>query len=468
MKIRIHVLEGLRQGLSRTYDSPRVRVGRHPDSDLQFDPESEREVSTYHAVLARDEDGWFVRDLDSRNGTLVNGEPVEGDHRLEDGDRIRFGRGGPLVRVTTVPDTVAGEERDSGDEAPSTTSILRSEVGRRVRNLRLIALSLAGLLAIVLLLLFIRETDRDARWSEERRTLQRQSDSILASSARTVDSLRGRAEGLRNALDRSRRRLASLREELASRTGTTSADSGRSRQELRRRLESATAALRRQQLAADFDFESVEERNWSALAKIYVERSGAAVTTATAFAVHPDALLLTNRHVVLGEDEGRPDRIGIQFARSDQVWPARIVATSREADLALVRAENVAGEVPTVRGLNGRPDTLPAGAPLAVIGYPLGGPPPGDGSSRSHAPPPLVTSGLLLQPMDGVARIQGYGEPGGSGSPIFDAGGRVVAVLRGGSTEDGGRDVLLGVPASAAVRLLSSVTGSSADAPGGR
>ena len=459
----------MREGFRETFDSTRVRVGRHPDSDLQFDPETEREVSTYHAVLARDEDGWFVRDLDSRNGTLVDGEPVEGDHRLGDGDRIRFGRGGPLIRISTVPDTVAGGDRVAGDGAPSTTSILRSEVGRRVRNLRLVALSLAGLLAIVLLVLFLRETDRDTRWGDERRALQRQSDSVLASSARTVDSLRGRAEGLRNALDRSRRRLASLQDELAARSETASADTGRSsREELRRRLKAVTAALRRQQLAADFDFEAVEEENWSALAKIYVERPDAPVTTATAFAVHPDALLLTNRHVVLGEGESRPDRIGVQFARSDQVWPARVVATSKEADLALVRAENVAGDVPTVQGLNGRPDTLPAGAPVAVMGYPLGGPPPGNGGSRSHAPAPLVTSGLLLQPIDGDARIQGYGERGGSGSPIFDARGQVVAVLRGGTTRDDGQDVLVGVPASAALRLLTSVTGSSATAPGGR
>jgi S1-C subfamily serine protease len=467
MKIRIEVLDGAREGLSRTYDASRVNVGRHPDADLQFHPDRDRQVSTYHAVLARDEDGWFVRDLDSRNGTLVDGEPAEGDHRLEDGDLIQFGGGGPTIRVELLAADAPAPPPAGPDAQPSPppTTPLRSTLGQKVLYLRLFALVLAGLLGAVLVLFFVRDSQRVARMAQERAALRQQSDSALSASARTADSLRGRAEGLRDALERTRERLASLREQLAERDATGGTpEEGPSREELRRRLQAATAALRRQQLAAEIDFDGLEAANWAALAQIFVQRADAPVTTATAFAVRSDALLLTSRHVVREDDAGPPRRIAVQFARSEQVWPARVVATSQRADLALLRAENVAGEVPTVRGFNTRPDTLPAGAPVALMGYPLGGPPPGRASSRERAPEPLVTGGLLLEAMQGFARIQGYGQPGGSGSPIFDANGQVVAVLRGGRAEGDG-EVLIGVPSTDALRLISSIPGPDAPAP---
>lgn len=47
-------------------------------------------VSSRHAALQYGPDGWRVRDLESRNGTRVNGWRVD-DHPLHDGDEIAFG-----------------------------------------------------------------------------------------------------------------------------------------------------------------------------------------------------------------------------------------------------------------------------------------------------------------------------------------------------------------------------------------
>ena len=459
MKLRIEVLDGARKGTRRAYDGDRIGVGRHPDADLQFDPEGDRAVSTYHAVLARDEDGWFVRDLGSRNGTLVDGQRIEADRRIQDGDTIRFGEGGPSVRVRFGSGAESSGPPAAQGEELSRTAVLRRKLGRKVRHLRLISLALAGLLLAVLFLVLSRDSREEARWSQQRRALQQTSDSVLTASARTVDSLRGRAEGLRRALDRSRSRLAALRAELEERDRPAdSAGDGRSRDELRRELQSVTAALRRQQLAAELDFAALEEGNWPALARIFVQRAGEPVVTATAFAVRSDGLLATSRHVVMGEGNDRPDRIAVQFARSRQVWPASLVVASRRADLALVRARNLAGEVPTVQGLNLRPDTLAAGTPVALMGYPLSAPPPADGASPEHAPEPIVTGGLLVDRIEGAVRIRGYGEPGGSGSPILDGRGQVVGILRGGTANPAeGEQVLVGVPSTELDRLLSSV-----------
>ena len=49
-------------------------------------------VSRVHARITRQGDEITVRDLHSRNGTLLNGKPVSGDaeSRMKDGDMITF------------------------------------------------------------------------------------------------------------------------------------------------------------------------------------------------------------------------------------------------------------------------------------------------------------------------------------------------------------------------------------------
>jgi pSer/pThr/pTyr-binding forkhead associated (FHA) protein len=64
-----------------------VRVGRHPSTDLTL---LDGSVSRFHAELITTEDGCVVRDLDSSNGTFVNGVSVR-ELTLRDGDEMRFG-----------------------------------------------------------------------------------------------------------------------------------------------------------------------------------------------------------------------------------------------------------------------------------------------------------------------------------------------------------------------------------------
>lgn len=65
-----------------------LTIGRHRDNALYLSCES---VSSHHAVLTRRDDGWYVQDLGSSNGTRVNGAPIE-EALLLDGDRIAFGK----------------------------------------------------------------------------------------------------------------------------------------------------------------------------------------------------------------------------------------------------------------------------------------------------------------------------------------------------------------------------------------
>jgi len=455
----VRVVSGSRSGDVIHLRDRSVRAGRHPEADLCFDPERERAVSGWHAELRREAGGWVVRDLESRNGTFVDGRPVAGSHPVGPGTEIRLGRDGPLLRVEAADDA-AGSSRVPGaaaSNAPAAAS--PATAAERLRDdpesLRRIVLALGSALAVVLVGAAVVIAGRDAAWEEERARLETTLDSVLAASQASAGSMSARVEGLETALAESRERIRSLRSELEGAGSVTDGEV----ESLRRRLQEATAALGRQQIAASLDFDGIEEDNGAALARVFVEFQDETVVTGTAFAVRPDGLLATTRHMLAGEeDDARPRRIAVQFARSAQVYPATVVALSTDADLGLLRVERLIGEVPVVRGLNTRTDTLASGIPLAVLGFPLGGSETDDIARGQTAglPTPLITAGVAREiGPDGLV-VQGYGERGGSGSPIFDATGTVVGVLFGGRT-DGAARMLFGEPVSALRSLLEGL-----------
>jgi serine phosphatase RsbU (regulator of sigma subunit) len=66
----------------------RVTIGRSRESDI-FLPD--QWLSRHHAEILKKETSFFLHDLGSKNGTLLNGEPVHGDRRLRHGDVITLG-----------------------------------------------------------------------------------------------------------------------------------------------------------------------------------------------------------------------------------------------------------------------------------------------------------------------------------------------------------------------------------------
>jgi pSer/pThr/pTyr-binding forkhead associated (FHA) protein len=68
-----------------------LTIGRDTDNTIVL---AAHTVSRYHAMLFRDSSGWLLVDLESTNGTLVNGValPLEEPVRLIDGDVIQFGQ----------------------------------------------------------------------------------------------------------------------------------------------------------------------------------------------------------------------------------------------------------------------------------------------------------------------------------------------------------------------------------------
>jgi len=66
-----------------------VTIGRAPTNQIVIKDER---CSRNHAELFLTDDEWTLRDLDSRNGTLIGDQPVKGDQILQPGDVVRIGR----------------------------------------------------------------------------------------------------------------------------------------------------------------------------------------------------------------------------------------------------------------------------------------------------------------------------------------------------------------------------------------
>jgi len=90
----------------------RTVVGRSPEAEVRLEDEA---VSWNHLEIERRGDVLMATDLDSRNGTVLNGEPLDRPRRLRNGDTMILG--GHRIEVSVGPATPVGATVPS--EGPS-------------------------------------------------------------------------------------------------------------------------------------------------------------------------------------------------------------------------------------------------------------------------------------------------------------------------------------------------------------
>jgi len=100
--------------------TPRTVVGRDPEADVPLEDEA---VSWHHLEIENRGGALMATDLDSRNGTALNGEPLDRPRRLRDGDTLLVGshrlevsepvsgRAGGTVAATSPSVPLSEEER---------------------------------------------------------------------------------------------------------------------------------------------------------------------------------------------------------------------------------------------------------------------------------------------------------------------------------------------------------------------
>src|SRR5215468_5613956 len=70
-------------------DRDQITLGRSTGNDLVFPDDVG--LSRQHLVIQKSANGWSVTDLNSKNGTLVNGSRISGSHMLTPVDKIHAG-----------------------------------------------------------------------------------------------------------------------------------------------------------------------------------------------------------------------------------------------------------------------------------------------------------------------------------------------------------------------------------------
>jgi serine phosphatase RsbU (regulator of sigma subunit) len=83
----LEILNGERTGQQLPINGQRAVLGRHPECDIVLDQGA---ISRQHAQISLKDGAYFIEDLKSRNGTLVNGQLIKGAQQLYDGDELKI------------------------------------------------------------------------------------------------------------------------------------------------------------------------------------------------------------------------------------------------------------------------------------------------------------------------------------------------------------------------------------------
>jgi serine phosphatase RsbU (regulator of sigma subunit)/pSer/pThr/pTyr-binding forkhead associated (FHA) protein len=113
-EISIQTAGGTKERFPLTH--PRVTIGRSRESDI-FLPD--QWLSRNHAAIEERTDGHYVNDLSSKNGTLLNGEPLQEWRRLRPGDIITLGE----HTLTFLSDAESEEEDEPEPEGTRVFSV---------------------------------------------------------------------------------------------------------------------------------------------------------------------------------------------------------------------------------------------------------------------------------------------------------------------------------------------------------
>ncbi|MEE9158248.1 MAG: trypsin-like peptidase domain-containing protein [Gammaproteobacteria bacterium] len=493
-------LSGRRRRQTEMLDQKTLRIVRSADADVRFLLPDDENAQEFHATLHRAGDTYEIVVTPERN-VWVNGERVDESRVLQSGDLLEIGQAGPVVRYRLYPPgatprkSVADAVADSFDGARADG---RSRLGKATRFVANITRDLATqtslwfriwvlvlLTALVVSVVFLvaqnlrlqkhvalegvriegiaemlERTGAQTMTREELLVLQAEVETRLAATIERLEMLEARSEVAAQVIAAASPSVALIQGAF----GFIEPETARSL----RYVESPEGLVL-------FTLEETEK---------VVELT----FTGTAFFVSAEGLLLTNRHVAqpwLGDPRteiakergltpviqrllafvpGRKDPIGVELVRA-----------SDEADLAVLKATAKLGEFAALE-LN--PEAPRPGEEILVLGYPTGvqglvartSPeflkaitPDGNVSfwsvvqhlSEAGYIKPLASRGIVSQVSEEVVAYDAETALGGSGGPVMDLSGRVVAINAAILTEFGGSN--LGVPAPRALKFISEL-----------
>ncbi len=90
-------LSGSKRGKTELFTDSKISVGTDPSCNLNFDQSVDKSTSSFHAEINLQGCDYVLNDLDSTKGTFVNNRQIKGVV-IHDGDLIEFGDNGPRAR----------------------------------------------------------------------------------------------------------------------------------------------------------------------------------------------------------------------------------------------------------------------------------------------------------------------------------------------------------------------------------
>jgi S1-C subfamily serine protease len=455
MRVELRITSGSRAGQRELFDKSVISIGRHPLNDLRFDPERDPDASSRHAEIRVLGDKATLHDLDSTNGTFVNGQRVAGERALFDGDLMSFGREGPAVEFHAVtaprPDAPPSRELAVGASVPrevqpapqaaprrDTTARIADAVQEQTGALRKMVIGL-GVLVVIGAGAAYWIGHRDSAQALARvDELLKRNDSLSAMFEKTVGSMKGRVAGLDSALAASKKETDQIRSRIK---GEIEKGDGANVGDLSTRLDVAEQRQRALVSAGSMDYEAIAAKDGPAIVFIAVQEASGKSMSGSGFNVAPSGLIVTNRHVVQDAQGNPAKRVSVIFDGTRGAWKnAHVVKVSPTDELAWIKIDD-AGTYPVVLGV-AKQLALHVGAPVALMGYPLGTGTAGMGGDINKLMPKSTLGlGTVSKTLADTLQFDAYAAPGSSGSAVFDKRGFVVGVLFGAPTESNGRIV---------------------------
>lgn len=115
----LRVLKGPGQGSLISLEQEKITFGRNPDCDVVIPVTS---VSREHAQIHKNQNQFFIVDLQSRNHTFVNNEPISTRIALRNNDKIRICDFLAVFQDSTLPPLPPELTRYADDSEPEPDS----------------------------------------------------------------------------------------------------------------------------------------------------------------------------------------------------------------------------------------------------------------------------------------------------------------------------------------------------------
>jgi len=146
-KLQIFLPDGSQTGHELAEE--KITIGRLADNGLQIDIDS---VSSHHAEITFENGAHHLHDLNSTNGTYVNGEQIQ-DAILKHGDEVSFGAIECVFQSEVTPDQPLPEMLDTAVQAAHASKrplnfVSSSPIPKNVKKRDLVAFALFGVVAL--------------------------------------------------------------------------------------------------------------------------------------------------------------------------------------------------------------------------------------------------------------------------------------------------------------------------------